>query len=395
MRMPLSPEMIEFIRNHEQDVVEELLLRAGKYPGIDMVLAVEQIVARRHIREKLPEWHHCRELFFPSRLSTEQCSSALTAAYKSELIRGRRVVDLTGGLGVDSYYFSLRAEQVEYVEQNPVYCEAARWNFACLGAENITVHHRRAEEFVKELVADTIYLDPDRRSAENRRFFALSDCQPDILQLKERLLQQAQRVIVKISPMADLTETLRLLPETTEIHVVGVRNECKELLFVLENSAVAREVKVVVSHFASTGKQSFEYTLTEEEQSVAEPAMALENYLYEPAAVVLKAGAFKWVAAHWQVKKLHPHTHLYTSGELVADFPGRIFKITGVWPFSGKLLKKLARECPKANITVRNFPLSVAELRRISGIREGGDQYLFAATLQNGERVLIAGQKCI
>ena len=369
----MTPDFIEFIRGHEDEDPNKLLLSAGKYPGIDVRAAAEQIVARRAIKEKLPEWHAHPEIFYPSRLSTEQCSSELTARYKQRLAAGDSLCDLTGGLGVDSYYFAQSVGHVYYVERDPAYCEAAVRNFKCLRAGNITCAAGDAYGMATSISADTFYLDPARRAKDNRRVFALADCEPDVLRLKSILLRKARRLIVKISPMADLTETSRLLPETSEIHVLAVRNECKELLFVLESDPGHRPVPITAVNFTPQGGQT--------------------DYLYEPNAAILKSGAFKTVARRYGLSKLERHSHLYTSSRLVADFPGRIFAVECVLDFSGKQLKALGKELPKANITVRNFPLSVADLRQKSGIRDGGDTYLFATTLHPRRPVLLVTRK--
>ena len=231
--------MKSFIRSHMPEEAEKLLLAASRYPEIDVPFAVEQLLARRQVREKLPSWHANEDVVYPSRLAAEQCSSEATARYKQALARGGSCCDLTGGLGVDAFYFAQRVAEVTYVERFAAYCEAAAHNFAVLGAGNIRVVQGDARELAGKVEADTFYIDPARRREGNRRVFALTDCEPDVLQLKAALLGKAKRVVVKISPMADIGETLRLLPETREVHVLAVRNECKELLFVLEGASPA------------------------------------------------------------------------------------------------------------------------------------------------------------
>ena len=230
----LTPALKAFIASHTAEEAEKLLLAAARYPGIDIPFAVEQLTARRQVRDKLPAWHANHDIIYPSRLAAEQCSSEATARYKQHLLRGTSCCDLTGGLGADAFYFAAAIPEVTYIERNPEYCEAARHNFAVLHADNIRVRQADVRDIAAQLHAGTCYIDPARRSEGNKRLFALEDCEPDILQLKTTLLQRCERLIVKISPMADIAETLRLLPETREIHIVETRNECKELLFVLE-----------------------------------------------------------------------------------------------------------------------------------------------------------------
>lgn len=383
----------EFIRSHLSADTDKLLLNARRYPEIDMPYAVGQILARRQIRDKLPLWYANDDIIYPSRLSTEQCSSEITASYKQSLIAGTTVCDLTGGLGVDSYYFSRKAAEVTYVERFPEYCAAAASNFKALHARNIRIVNEDAREVADSLQADTFYIDPARRGEGNKRLFALTDCEPDILQLKPLLLENACRLIIKVSPMADIDETLRLLPETAEIHVLAVRNECKELLFVLEKEKREQTVIHAVNYEANGNIQPFIFTPAEEKEADLHPAAFIEKYLYEPHAALLKSGAFKLVASRYGIEKLHRHSHLYTSGRECPDFAGRKFIVEEVFDFSGKLLKQIGKIIPQANITTRNFNLSVAEIRKRSGIREGGDVYLIATTTGSDRHILIACRK--
>lgn len=396
--IPLSPELKTFIREHAADNTDKLLLSASRFPELDISFAVDQILARRQIRDKLPAWYKLEDICYPSRLSTEQCSSEQTAAYKQRLIKGDVVHDLTGGLGVDSYYFSQKAREVVYIERFADYCSVARHNFSILNAGNIRVLHADVRDILRSLRPDTFYIDPARRSDCNQRVYALSDCEPDILQLKPILLEQAQRLIVKVSPMADLEETLRLLPETKEIHILAVKNECKELLFILEDSTPlsASGVEIhAVNLRPDLPPQTFAFRLNEEKEAVSQTTDTVKQYLYEPHAALLKSGAFKLTARRFCLQKLHQHSHLYTSGQYCSDFPGRCFIVDETFRFSGKLLKQMGRQFPKANLTTRNFTLTVAELRKRTGIKEGGDLYLFATTLANEQKVLIQAHKVL
>lgn len=395
--MKLSPETKLFIREHFNDNTDKLLLSAGRYPSVDVPFAVAQIIARRQIQDKVPEWYSHEDIIYPSRLSTEQCSSELTARYKQKLLRGTTVCDLTGGLGIDTYYLSREAASATYIERYPEYCAAAEHNFSILGAPCIRVVHADLREIIHTLQAATFYIDPARRAECNKRVFALPDCEPDLLQLKPVLLENAQRVIVKISPMADIGETLRLLPETSEVHILAVKNECKELLFVLEGPYPRKQDGEVIIHavnlLSASDFQEFIFREEEEKQAGLITTSYPEQYLYEPHAALMKSGAFKLTASRHGVKKLHRHSHLYTSADFCTDFPGRSFKIDTTYPFSGKLLKQLSQKMTKANITIRNFPLTVAELRHRSNIKEGGDIYLFATTLDNEQKVIIQSHK--
>ena len=389
--MPLNPEISRFIREHLDDNPDQLLWKKNEYPDDRVVVAVEQIQARENIKEKLPSWYDCRDIFYPSQLSTEQCSSETTAPYKARLATGR--CDLSGGLGVDTYFFSRQVDKVTYVERDESYCEAARSNFLALGATNIEVIHADATTVASQVIADTYYVDPARRTTDNKRVFALTDYAPNVLEIKETLLQQGQRLIIKISPMADLSAVLQLLPETTDVHVVSVRNECKELLFVLDKTPINQAVNIHTVNFATDTEQYFSFLLEEEKDAQPRYMSHIGSYLYEPNSSVLKSGAFKLVANRYGLEKLHPHSHLYTSDHLVADFPGRAFQVKEILDFSSKLLKQISRSIPKANITTRNFKLSVNELRTRSKIKDGGTAYLFATTLNDGRAVIVRTEK--
>lgn len=393
--MFLTTLQIQFIRDHAAADPARLLLSASKYPGMDIPFLVDQIAARRQIREKLPSWYENGQLVFPAKIAAEQCSSEQTAAYKQSLVgEDWTVCDLTGGLGIDSYFLSRKAKHLTYIERFPAYCEAAKHNFSVLGAGNITVVNADSTQSVDTLPeVDAFYIDPARRGESNKRVFALQDCEPDLPGLLPELLKRSPRIIAKLSPMADIQMTLDLLPGTTSVHVLSVKNECKELLFVTERGADGREPAIHCINFGPDGMQSFLFTLEEERNAPLIPAGRVAGYLYEPNASVLKAGAFKQIAVRMGVKKLQVSSHLYTSDQLIPGFPGRRFRIDEVLPFTGKLCKGLSKTIPQANITVRNFPLSVEELRKRTKIADGGSVYLFATTLADGEKVLVRCSK--
>ena len=351
--MNLTSEEKQFIRDHASDDANRLLLGAKKYPQLDVPFLVDQILSRRQIREKLPSWYANEDLVFPAKIAAEQCSSERTALYKQRLVSSSDTLcDLTGGLGIDSYFFSRKVSQLTYIERFPVYCEAARHNFQVLGADNITVRNENSVDIVSDLPeVDVFYLDPARRGEGNKRVFALSDCEPDLPRLLPLLLQKAPRVIAKLSPMADLQQTVSLLPGTVAIHVLSVRNECKELLFDIRREAAVSTPPVYCVDFTTTGTEySFTFTVEEERNAPLTLAAQVGTYLYEPNASVLKAGAFKSVAQQYGLEKLHVSSHLYTSDILVAGFPGRSFRVEKVLPFSNKVCKSITQEIPQANI---------------------------------------------
>ena len=395
----MTPALMAFIQAHLSDDPDRLLLSASRYPEIDMPFVVAQITARRQIKEKLPTWYQQEQLLFPAKIAAEQCSSEQTALYKQQLVtEGDTLCDLTGGLGIDSYYFSRRVKQVYYIERFPSYCEVARANMATLGARNVVVLEGDSTQWLDQLPAiDVFYVDPARRGEGNKRMFALSDCEPDLTQLLPRLLAKAPRVIAKLSPMADLRQTLALLPTTQAIHILSVKNECKELLFVIGREPRESAVPIHCVHLTkqAASDECFVCSLEAEQQAASHLATTLRRYLYEPNASVLKAGAFKQVACQFPVEKLQVSSHLYTSDHYLDRFPGRRFEVDELIPFHSKSCKQLAGQSLQANVTTRNFPLTVEALRKKCRIREGGDIYLFATTGPKEEKLLIRTHKVL
>ena len=353
------------------------------------------------IKNKLPQWYVHPDLVFPSSLAYRQASSQATACYKqSFLLQGARVIDCTGGLGVDSAAFASKASKVVYIEQNESLCQAAAHNFNLLGLPNIEILHGNCIDLLPAMTpADMIYIDPSRRSTAGRQLLALSDYEPDILSIKEMLLQKAPKVLVKISPMADIRQSLRMLPETAEVHVLSVHNECKELLFLLErpqaNPVPVEEVPINCVHINTLEKEErFTFKLGEEKATLSPLVARLTTgYLYEPNSSLLKAGAFKLPAITYGMQKLHPHTHLYHAPILQKSFPGRIFQIQKVLDFNKQTIKNLRQTIPKANIAVRNFCMEATELQKRLKIKDGGDVYLFGVKLSGQNYTLIVAFK--
>ena len=388
--------LYSFIKDHADEDLAELLLAAGRYPDIDVPFAVEQLRARRSIREKLPTWYANRALLFPSKMAVEQCSSEQTARYKQRLIQDENhVCDATGGLGVDTYFFAQKVNRVSYVERSKECFDVAMYNFSQLQLRNITGYNEEVEIALQKMQSvDMIYIDPARRDEGNQRVFTLSDSEPDLVKIEPFLLSKTPKVIAKVSPMLDIRHTLALLPKTSEIHVVSVRNECKELLFILLRENKNREPDIRCINYTTEGdEQSFYFRLSAEQSTARATSNSIQTFLYEPNASILKAGAYKQIAIRFDVEKLHVNSHLYTSEKLISDFPGRIFQVLEVIPFHRKHIKTIHRIIPQANISTRNFPIPACELRQRTRIADSGDCYLFATTLANNDRVLILCKK--
>lgn len=389
----LSPETRLFIREHQNDDVRSLALQAGKYPAVDMPAAITQIAGRRIAKEKVPSWSNVEGIRYPHHLSMEQCSSELTARYKSELAKGESFVDLTGGFGIDCAFLSRNFRQATYVERQEELCEIAAHNFPLLGLPHISVKNDDGTEFLKRMArADCIFIDPARRNEHGGKIVAIKDCEPDVEELEDLLLEKAGCVMIKLSPMLDLSQALKELRHTHEVHILAVNNECKELLVILRRDA-SPEVSIHCVNLTPNGEQRFSFTREQEQQCGISYAGQTGSYLFEPNASILKAGAFRLLTSAFPVKKLHPNSHLYTSDSAVSGFPGRSFRITGQCSLNKKEIKSCLGDLRKANITVRNFPASVAELRKRLKLSEGGEDYLFATTLGNEQKVLIRCRK--
>ncbi len=389
--MELSSKTLDFIEAHREDDVHALALQSRKYPDVDMTVAVTQIAGRQVAARKIPSWHAVEGVLYPRHLSMEQCSSEATALYKASLLEGETFADLTGGFGIDCGFIARNFRLADYVERQEELCELARHNFPLLGLGHISVNHRDGVDYLKGMQpVDCLYLDPARRDGHGGKTVAIADCEPDVSALEDLLVEKGKTVLVKLSPMLDLSLALKELKTVCEVHIVAVNNECKELLLKLQKSSIPSGFSIHCVHFVNNGDvQRYAFT-PEQEQTVDCPlADAPKTYLYEPNAAILKAGAFRSLADSYSVEKLHAHSHLYTSTELVADFPGRRFRIEAVSGFGKKELKTFLQGMEKANLTIRNFPLSVAELRKRLKLKEGGEDYIFATTLQDGQKVLI------
>lgn len=393
-------EMKQFVADHLQDDTARLLFAAHRYPTLDMPFAVEQIEARRRLKNKLPEWYANPDLIMGGRIPAEQCSSEATARYKQSLLKGcRSLCDMTGGMGVDFWYMSRGLDYAVYTECQPHLCVAARHNFEKLSeAEESPTRIEIREGLSTEMPipdVDAIYLDPARRSEEGTRIYEIEDCVPNVIAWQRELLSHCKKMIVKVSPMADLSRTLQRLIGVTELHIVSVRNECKELLIVQQFPAHEESgpVKIHCVDFLSSGLVSFDFEMSELSGSLTVPLvsnLAGIKYLYEPDVSIMKAQAFAPVASRYPVLMLDANTHLFGSVQEVHDFPGRSFVIDQVLEFSSRQLKQLKKLIPQANLAVRNFPLSPDELRSRTGIRDGGAVYLYGCQVNNeGYKLLL------
>lgn len=395
----MEDELKQFIKEHRNDDIRQLALQASRYPAIDMPTALTQIAGWQALRNKVPSWAVCDDLTYPPHLPLEQCSSEATASYKygivAKLGNHASFADLTGGFGIDCWFMSQAFQHTTYIERQKELASIALHNFHALSANNrqLDVVNGQSADWLQQqqLPLDWLYIDPARRNDHGGKTVAISDCEPDVSKLEELLVSKAFHVMIKLSPMLDLDLALKQLRHVVEVHIVAVDNECKELLLIL-NKEVATNIEQTPIHCVNIKKdetQQFVFSKIEEQQTTYDFADQMGKYLYEPNASIMKAGAFRSLAKHYSLHKLHPNSHLYTSDSAIPQFPGRMFQVETVIGFGKKELKSLLAGITKVNLTVRNFPASVAELRKRLHLTEGGDIYLFATTLYPEQKILI------
>ncbi len=409
---------ISFIMEHAEEESAQLLLSASRYPGVDMNRAASAIEARKKIVYKVPLWHTYPELIYPTSLSVEQCSSQTTAEYKMRFVpKGGTIADLTGGLGVDCSFMAHRAEKCLYMESDPRLYEAAQHNFKVLGLENITITNGDCKEYLKRFAGtnedlkerceelsetkerekrefDLIYLDPARRSKTSGRVFSIKEYEPDMIELSDALLRAAKQVLVKLSPMVDISATLGEVPCVKEVHVLSNDNECKELLLLMSGSGELLPSEDVPIHAVELSRdRESRFTFTIKEEKIAQcPIATPGRYLHQPGRAILKAGAFKLPCVRFGISKIATSTHLYTSDTLIEGFPGKSFSIERIIPFNKEGIRTISREYPFINCVALNFPIDTNALKQRLKIRDGGNLHLFATTLASGEKVMIISE---
>ena len=386
----MNEETRQFIRENLNADVPTLALKKAAV-GIDVSLALRQIEARQLLKKKVPSWAENEDLLFPVHLSVEQCSSEAAAQYKASLLKGETFADLTGGMGIDAYFISRRFQQADYVERQAELCALARHNFEVLNAK-VTVWNETAEAYLRHCEPkDCLFIDPARRDEHGRKTVSIGDCTPDVTALQDVMLEKAEKVMVKLSPMLDISKALEELHHVVEVHVVAVASECKELDVVMERGYQGEPRFVCVNLLTEQPELCF--TMEEERECQGRLADGVSNYLYEPNPAVMKAGCYKLLTERYGVFKLHKNSNLYTSEQLVSGFPGRIFEVEGWAPYNKKVKQTLLADVEKASLAVRNFPLSVAELRKALKISDGDETYLFATTLKGEEKVVVRTKK--
>lgn len=395
----------EFIREYRERDIRQLALQANRFPDVDMPYALDQIQGWQIARRKLPKWAACDGVIFPPHLSMEQCSSEPTAQYKLNLAmewasrvgHASRMTDLTGGFGVDFSFTSCAFAAATYVERNEQLCHIVEHNLPLLGLDNATVVCADAVEYLSTVEPQTmLFLDPARRDEHGAKTVMLADCTPDVVQLLPKLLEKSRFTMLKLSPMLDWHKAVDDLQGTVrEVHIVSVGGECKELLLVL-STVVESELKVYCADLSTASDTSSLFVYTPGSSApVANSKLKTQNskFVHEPNASIMKAGCFDELAAAYGVSPVSRNSHLFLSDEPVEGFPGRSFVVERVTTMNKGELRKALVGIEKANIATRNFPLTVAELRKRLKIKDGGDVYVFATTTAEGEHLLLISRK--
>ena len=392
---------IEFVKEHRNNDVRLLALQARRDGDVDLPWALDQIQGWQTARRKLPTWAGIDGIVYPPHLSMEQCSSEQTALYKCGIMDSLPVachetlIDLTGGFGVDFSFMATRAKHAVYIERLEHLCDTARHNFPLLGLNHVTVTHAVAEDVLSNLdtipASTLLYLDPARRDDNSSRTYAIADCTPNVLEMKDRLLEVAHHVLIKLSPMLDWHKAVSDLGDrVAQVHIVSAGNECKELLILMRAD---HEGKSSI-HCVNDG-QKVCYVPSQDDDRVAIATDSDEaSYLYEPNASIMKAGCFGVLTQRYAVKALAVDSHLFVSNQAIPDFPGRCFTVMAATSMNKKELAKAIKGITRANVAVRNFPMTAQQLRQRLRLQDGGDCYIFGTTRADGHRMIYLCKKC-
>jgi precorrin-6B methylase 2 len=385
-----NKEIFDFIKAHESSDAFEISLTSKHFSAKVRKLISNQVLSRQKLRTKVPEWLDFEQIILPDPVSVEQASSDITARYKSEMLKKGTLMDLTGGLGVDTYFFSKRTRKVVYIEKDPEIASIATYNFSLMGLENIEVICQSAQKIIKEWNSplDYIYLDPSRRVG-SRKVFKLEDSEPNLLEIQEDMLSKSDVVMAKISPMVDLKHALKQMKNIIEVHVLAVENDCKEILMLSGHSDEKVDARILTANFTQGKIQKFQSTYNAEQNIECEHGIS-GQFIYDPNAAIRKAGLFRSVCQDFSLKKPANNSHIYFGSSRIPDFPGRVFELIEVIPYHKFIKQRLFK---KANIAIRNFPLSVAEIRRETNILEGGDIFIFGTTDRNKNVFFVICQK--
>jgi THUMP domain-like len=386
----LSKPIQEFITENSGASISKLALQKNPFPEIDWILILNQIEAKTKAKDKLPTWFSTENIMYPGKISVEQTSSERTAAYKASLVSGSTLIDLTGGFGVDDYYFSKNFKNITHCEINEDLSAIVQHNFEQLKVENCTFHAADSTTVLNDSSQkwDWIYIDPSRRNDAKGKVFMLRDCLPNVPELLDFYFEKTNAVLIKTAPLLDISAGLSELKHVKNIHIIALENEVKELLFEIHNQ-YSGTIAIKTANILKDKTETFEFILGDNSNF---PSYHLpQKYLYEPNSAIMKSGGFDEVSAVFQINKLHKHSHLYTSDEII-DFPGRVFEIEKCISYSKNEMKTELQN-QQANVTTRNFPDTVENIRKKWKIKNGGNVYCFFTTDKNDHKIVLICRK--
>jgi 16S rRNA G966 N2-methylase RsmD len=385
----LQPEIQQFISENGSANINQLALKKNPFPEISYSALLNQIAAKQKAKDKLPTWFHAKNIIYPEKISIEQTSSEITAKYKASLLKGSSVIDLTGGFGIDDYYFSKAVEKVIHCEINPELSQIVKHNYNQLEINNIECITGDSSSILKNLNQkfDTIYIDPSRRNNAKGKVFMLADCLPNVVELQDFYFTYSNKILVKTAPILDIQAGLNELKNVKKIHIVAVENEVKELLWEIEKNWNSIPVITTINFEKN---KVFQNEIPLENNQTATYSLP-KKYLYEPNAALMKSGRFEAISSIFSVDKLHQHSHLYT-GDLLQSFSGRSFKIITTIPYQKNEIKAHLLN-KKMNVTTRNFPLKVEEIKKKHKISDGGTVFAFFTTNLNNEKIVLLCEK--
>jgi hypothetical protein len=386
----LNPEIQQFIDANIDKNIAKLALQKNPFPEVEWIAVLNQIEAKTKAKLKLPTWFSSKNIVYPSKISVEQTSSEKTASYKAGIVFGESLIDLTGGFGVDDYYFAKKMNVVAHCEINPQLSQIVKHNFEQLNVNNITCYSGDSLEILIKLNTkwDWIYIDPSRRNDAKGKVFMLEDCLPNVPEHLDLLFQHSDSILIKTAPLLDISAGLSELKNVKAIHIVALENEVKELLWELHKDYLGR-IQIKTVNLVKENEAFFEFFLDDTSEN---PKYGLpQKYLYEPNSAIMKSGGFDEVGTFFNLDKLHKHSHLYTNSNLIS-FPGRIFEIENMIPYHKNEMKNFLQN-RQLNITTRNFPDSVENIRKKWKIKEGGNQYCFFTTDENDNKIVLICKK--
>lgn len=386
----LNTDIQLFINDNLKIDIPKLSLKKSPFSTVSSAELAVQIDSKKRSEFKLPTWYKTTGIYFPPKLAIEQCSSELAAAYKAKLIEGKSILDLTGGLGVDSYYFALKGLEVTHCETNAELSEISEHNSVKLG---VNIHYIKEDgiSYLKNSQQHygTIYIDPSRR-LESKKVFLFKDCEPDVVSNLQLLSESSQLLMIKAAPLLDIKSGILELGAVSSVHIISIRNECKELLFLIRKGETSSDPIITCAFPGSYQDQTYSFRISDEKNYEISHYSKLLKYIYEPDAGLLKAGCFKLISRDFNLYKVHQHTHLYTSDEINASFPGRIFQVEEVFDY-GKFIKQ--HPFRKANVICRNFPEGPEQLKKKLKLSDGGEDYLIFCTDRDNNRKVIHARR--